>query len=222
MQNFEQFLIEQGVVGYKDEPVTFKSGKQSHCYINCRVLSQSLSTLETTSLFVVDFLKTNNLVPSDLDAVLGVPEGATELGNAVSRKLIQEKLLPDRIFLQRVKSKEHGDIANKCWINGNVPRKVIVLEDVTTTGGSAIEYIQKLRDSGVEVVSVVGLVDRLQLSENGNSVLQNFADIKVEYKSLTNITRILSQDSSLTAAQKEVILKGYRKEYEAFDKVCPV
>lgn len=222
MQNFEQFLVEQGVTGYKDEPVTFKSGKQSHYYVNCRVLSQSLSTLETISSFVAEFLKINNLISSDLDAVLGVPEGATELGNAVSRKLIQDKMLTDRLFLQRVKPKEHGDVANKYWINGNVPKKVIVLEDVTTTGSSAIKYIQKLREGGVEVMCVVGLVDRLQLSGNGNSVLQNFADIKVEYKSLTNIARILSLDSSLTITQREGVLKEYKKEYEVFNKVCPV
>lgn len=190
MISFEDFLVRTGVLGFHEDPVTFKSGIQSRWYINCRVLSQTLPTLEEAADYVVDFLKNNNLL-DDIDAVLGVPEGATELGNAVSRKLIaQKKLRSDELFLFRVKPKSHGDPANRFWINGNVPSKVIVLEDVTTTGGSAIEFVGKLREANVSVKSVVGLVNRLH-RVNGKTVVESFADAAIPYRSLTTAKELL-------------------------------
>ena len=40
--------------------------------------------------------------------------------------------------------------------------RVAILEDVVTTGGSTLRAVEKLRESGVEVVGVVALVDRLE------------------------------------------------------------
>lgn len=188
--SFEEFLIQHGVVGFHDEPVTFKSGIQSRWYVNCRRLSQRLPVLEESADYVIKFLRNENLM-DNVDVVLGVPEGATELGNAVSRALIRESALnSDKLFLFRVKPKEHGDPANRFWINGNVPGRVIVFEDVTTTGGSAIEFVKKLREAGTEVAATVGLVNRLHRFE-GKTVVESFAEAAIPYHSLTTAEKLL-------------------------------
>ena len=189
-KGFEDFLIEHGVLAFHDQPITFKSGIASRWYINCRRLSQNLSLLDQTAGYVVSFLKNRHLV-ENIDAVLGVPEGATELGNAVSRLLIKEGLTPsDKLYFIRVKPKEHGDPANRFWVNGNIPARVIVLEDVTTTGGSAIGFVRALREAGTQVVAVVGLVNRLHVV-NGKTVLESFAEAGIPYHSLTTAEKLL-------------------------------
>lgn len=227
MQNFESFLVESNVVGYKNSPIVLKSGKLSSWYVNCRVLSQKLDVLEQTAKYVVEFIQNKNVNITEVDCVLGVPEGATELGNAVSRLLIKEGRIEDRIYLQRFKPKDHGDVANKFWTNGNVPKKVIVLEDVTTTGSSAISFVEKLKESGIETKLVIGLVNRLQLSGN-ESVIENFSRHNIEYISITDANLLLPKvlenifDESLKSEIKNKIISEYRVEYQEAQKESPI
>jgi orotate phosphoribosyltransferase len=187
---FEQFLIANNVLGFHDEPVTFKSGIQSRWYVNCRKLAQRLPVIEESARYVADFIEQKELL-TGVDAVLGVPEGVSELANAVSRELIgRKKLTSDKVYITRVKPKTHGDPANRFWVNGNVPSTVVILEDVTTTGGSAIEFIQRLRESGVTVKAVVALVNRQQ-RHNGKTVIESFTEIGMPYFSLTTAEQVL-------------------------------
>lgn len=218
MKDFDTFLIESGVVGFKDDSITLKSGKISYWYANCRNLSKNFSTLETTAYVVVDFIQKNNLLDGSIDAVLGVCEGATLLGYEVHRKLVKESFITDSIFLPRVKTKEHGDIANKYWTTGIVPKKVIVIEDVTTTGGSAISFCKNLRDSGVEVACVVGLINRMQL-DNGKTVVDSFKENLLTYYNVTDAQNILSrlvateQNDERREKMRTTINKEYKTEY---------
>jgi orotate phosphoribosyltransferase len=64
-----------------------------------------------------------------------------------------------RWFSVRKEAKEHG---RKKLIEGDVTSgaKVVVVDDVVTSGGSTIQAIQKCRDGGLEVLQVLVLVDR--------------------------------------------------------------
>jgi orotate phosphoribosyltransferase len=159
--------------------------------LNCRRLSQSASVLSDSAQYVVDFLKRQKLLATKIDAIIGVPEGATALGNEISRMLIARKqLTSDRLYFVRVKPKSHGDPANRFWTNGNVPKRVILLEDVTTTGGSAVDLIKNLRESGVKVVAIIGLLN-YEYRVNSKTVLENFAEVGVPYYSLTTARKLL-------------------------------
>ena len=225
--NFENFLIENKVVGYKTEPITLKSGKLSNWYANCRILSQKLNLLETSAKFVLEFLENNYLLLDNLDAVLGVPEGANELGQALQRELIRQNKIQDKIYSFRIKPKDHGDIANKYWINGNVPSKVLVLEDVTTTGGSAITFVKKLQEMGIEVVGVISLINRLQL-DNGLMVEVNFQKANIFYLAMTDAQKLLNHLLKNTESENEFELirntmnAEYKKEYAEYNLISPV
>ena len=69
-------------------------------------------------------------------------------------------------LIVRKEAKGHG---TQAWIEGPLPKegtKITVLEDVITTGGSAIQAVKRLRDAGYEVKRVVAIVDR---QENGEA-----------------------------------------------------
>lgn len=220
---FEKFLLKHGVVGFKEEGFTLKSGKTSYWYANFRNLSKTNKTLEETADFVVKFLIKNKLLTKNIDAILGVPEGATLLGNKVSELLIKKKLLPDIIYSLRVKEKKHGDSANRFWTNGNIPKRVIVLEDVTTTGGSVLELVEKLKKEGIMVSRVVGLLNRQQL-DRGKSVVDKMKQKKIRYDSLTDASLILPIALKEFPIRKrddiaQKIQKEYLKEYKVLKKV---
>ena len=66
-------------------------------------------------------------------------------------------------FFVRKEAKGHG---NMSWIEGvkSMGRgsRVLVLEDVITTGGSSVRCIQRLREAGFDVAGLVCLVDRME------------------------------------------------------------
>ena len=68
-------------------------------------------------------------------------------------------------LIVRKEAKGHG---TQAWIEGLLPPKdtlVTVLEDVITTGGSAVKAVDKLRDAGYKVGRVVCIVDRQEDGE---------------------------------------------------------
>ena len=66
----------------------------------------------------------------------------------------------------RKEPKGHGTAA---WIEGSMPpegARVTILEDVITTGGSAIKAAKKVVEAGYEVRNIVSIVDRLEGGED--------------------------------------------------------
>jgi orotate phosphoribosyltransferase len=187
---FLDYFLKEKVAGYREEQLTLASGKKTHWYVNGRVLSQTLERVTTTADFVVKMLEKQG-IPKNLDAVLGVPEGAVELGNAVSRALIKKKKIKDKLYVLRKTPKEHGDPVNKFWVTGQIPKRVIIIEDTTTTASSLFDKLYvKLIDSGVQVVGVVALVNREQRWE-GKTVEERCKEHKLPYTALLRARDIL-------------------------------
>ena len=88
---------------------------------------------------------------------------------------------PDlRGFLIRKESKGHG---TQKFVEGPVEpgMKVVIVEDVVTTGGSALQAVERIQDFGCEVVCVAGIIDRL---EGGKA---NFEARGLEHRTLLTI-----------------------------------
>jgi len=202
------------VVGFKEESFTLKSGKISYWYANFRNLSKTNKTLGETAQFVIQFLVEKKLLTKNIDAVIGVPEGATLLGTRISELLIKKGLIKDTLYSRRVKEKMHGDSSNRFWTNGNVPKRVVILEDVTTTGGSVFELVEKLRKERVLVTAVVGLLNRQQL-DKGKSVIQKMKEKKIRYLSLTDASLVLSAAfRSFPVKERAKVIKKIAVEYK--------
>lgn len=97
---------------------------------------------------------------SDCQAVGGLELGAVPIAVAIAMKSAEGKRPIDAFFVRK-EAKDHGTAK---LIDGNFApgSKVIVLEDVTTTGGSAMKAVKAVRDQGGTVGKIVTIVDRLE------------------------------------------------------------
>ncbi|HEY2603431.1 MAG TPA: orotate phosphoribosyltransferase [Thermoleophilaceae bacterium] len=90
---------------------------------------------------------------------------------------------PEKAFIVRKERKEHG---LQRWIEGPLPEpgeRVLIVEDVVTTGGSTVEAIERVRSEGLEVVGVVSVLDRL--AGGGEAISAALGD--APYLALTTI-----------------------------------
>ncbi|MBU0535372.1 MAG: hypothetical protein KKE20_00240 [Nanoarchaeota archaeon] len=203
---YDSFLLKNNVVGLKKEPIKLKSGRESYWYANCRVLSDTYSLLSTTAQFVVDKIKELGL---DYDYIYGTPDGATKLGIMVNMLLGKDN--PGlKMVVGRKKPKEHGDARDRYFV-GPVEKgdKVIVLEDVTSTGGSVIEHLNALKDAGVEIIAMMSLFNRLEKREDGLSVEEFIKkEFNIPYYWLSDGARILPIAINQSGFDDEIIRKA--------------
>ena len=136
---------------YKEGKFTLSSGKSSRHYINCKPVTLTGRGLTLTSLLMLKEVETQ--------VVGGLTLGADPLVSGVSLVSALDGRLVNALIVRK-EPKGHG---TEAWIEGLLPpekTKVTVLEDVVTSGGSAIKAAEKLRDAGYVVERVVSLVDR--------------------------------------------------------------
>jgi orotate phosphoribosyltransferase len=158
-------------LSYEEREVTLASGQKSNFYIDCK---QSVLTAE--GHFLVGSMFGRVLVERapEVEAIGGVTMGADPLASAVSTlSYIAGRPLP--AFYVRKESKGHGTAA---WIEGTKSLRpgmpVAILEDVVTTGGSALKAIARVREHGLKVAIILGLVDR---EEGGREILEKEAPL---------------------------------------------
>ena len=141
---------------YKKGEFTLSSGKTSEHYVNCKPVTLSGRGLTLASLLMLMYVET--------DIVAGLTLGADPLVSGVSLVSALDRRLVNGLIVRK-EAKGHG---TQAWIEGPLPKegtKITVLEDVITTGGSAIKAVKRLRDAGYEVNKVVSIVDRQEDAE---------------------------------------------------------
>ncbi|HEY9693273.1 MAG TPA: orotate phosphoribosyltransferase [Oculatellaceae cyanobacterium] len=142
-------------LAYKEGDFVLSSGQRSSYYINGKEV-----TLHPQGALAIGRLLLS-LLPEDTQAVAGLTLGADPIVSAVSVVSAYENL-PIPALIIRKEAKGHG---TRAYIEGpTLPEgaKVVVLEDVVTTGKSAMKAVERLRDAGYEVDRVISLVDRQQ------------------------------------------------------------
>lgn len=215
-QKFNQFIIENNVVGFFQEPITLKSGRISHCYVNWRNVSNDVFLMDQLTDFVLDFIEDLKLKP---DCFYGVPEGATKLAIFVQYKWAKKSPFygPSSHILAmgRGKFKDHGEVKDRFFIG--VPKgKVIVLEDVTTTGQSlleGIETIKKIQES--KIIAAIGLTNRMEKRNDGKSVKEAVEQKGVPYFQMSKLPELLPLAYQKIKPPKEIAQK-VEKEFQEY------
>ncbi|AFY70831.1 orotate phosphoribosyltransferase [Thalassoporum mexicanum PCC 7367] len=140
-------------LAYREGDFTLSSGQSSSYYVNCKLVTLhpygAFWTGET--LF--------KMLPETANFVAGLTLGADPIVTAVSVVSAIENH-PVSGLIVRKKAKGHG---TGVWIEGPLPpagAEVVVLEDVVTTGQSALFAVEKLRQAGYTVQQIISLVDR--------------------------------------------------------------
>jgi orotate phosphoribosyltransferase len=160
-------------LAYQEGDFTLSSGQQSTYYINCKpVTLHPYGALVTGKLLLP-------LLAVGTQGVAGLTLGADPIVSSVS---VVSAFGQQPVFalIIRKEAKGHG---TQAYIEGPVVEgaTVAVLEDVVTTGKSALTAVQRLRDAGYQVNQVISLVDRQQ----GGAEL--YASAGLEFVSLFNI-----------------------------------
>ena len=139
---------------YKKGQYTLSSGKESEHYVNCKPV-----TLSCEGNALLSALMFKQLDPKSV-AVGGLTLGGDPLVCGVAQRAYYKGGHIDALIVRK-NPKGYG---TKEVIEGNKPPKgsvVTVLEDVTTTGGSAMKAVNVLRGAGYTVNRVVAIVDRM-------------------------------------------------------------
>ena len=174
--DFNAFILKERVIGLFDKPVTLKSGRQSNWYVNWRTVSEDVYRLDVLTDFAINFvldLVASGELGREPQCIYGVPEGATKYGLLAQYKWAKRAAHfgpgSHALAMGRGKPKEHGVPKDKFFV-GEPRGLTLVLEDVTTTGGSLLTTIDQLLEAGVEICAAVGLTNRMEKRDDGLSV----------------------------------------------------
>ena len=143
---------------YKKGEFKLSSGKTSEHYVNCKPVTLNGRGLTLASVMLLEH------VERDSAAVGGLTLGADPIVSGVVVVSGLDKRLLNGLIVRK-EPKGHG---TEAWIEGPIlpeGSKVTVLEDVITTGGSAIKAVKRIRDAGYKVDRIVSIVDRQENDE---------------------------------------------------------
>ncbi|NRB07349.1 MAG: orotate phosphoribosyltransferase [Richelia sp.] len=142
-------------LAYQEGYFVLSSGQKSSYYINGKQV-----TLHPEGALAIGRLLLS-LLPTDTEAVAGLTLGADPIVTSVSVvSALENRPIPGLII--RKEAKGHG---TKAYIEGpslTPGAKVVVLEDVVTTGQSAMKAVNRLRDAAYTVDTIISLIDRQQ------------------------------------------------------------
>jgi orotate phosphoribosyltransferase len=138
--------------------VTLSSGKEADYYVDLRRVTLHHRAAPLIGHQMLDLLEEQGLGTAEVDAVGGLTLGADPIATALLHAAASRGQDLDA-FVVRKAAKAHG---MQRQIEGPdvTGRRVVVVEDTTTTGGSPIAAIEAVRAAGGEVVGVATIVDR--------------------------------------------------------------
>lgn len=146
-------------LSFERRKVILASGRESDFYIDCKRTALTAEGHVLIGRLLFD--RVRRIRPL-VRAVGGLTLGADPLASAIALTSFLEGEPVDS-FIVRKEPKGHG---TGQWIEGRrtIPdgSRVAVLEDVVTTGGSALKAIERCRAERLEVVGCFALVDRLE------------------------------------------------------------
>lgn len=133
--------------------IELSSGRTSTFYIDMKPIMLDPEGAYLIGMSVLD------LIERDVDLVGGLEMGAVPLATAVAVvSHIQKR--PISAFFVRKQAKKHGTQATLEGVDNIHGKRVVVVEDVVTTGSSALKAVEAVRAAGGEIVKVIAIVDR--------------------------------------------------------------
>lgn len=179
-ESMMKLMLEKAFMMENEAVFKLASGKMSKYYMNCKLITMKGEGLLLTGSL---FLKHIRAVQNEIVAVGGLEFGACPIACALALYAYSETINLNAFMIRKVK-KEHGTMQ---WIEGDVKAndKVVILEDVVTTGGSTIRAVERARECGLDVNRIIVLFNR---EEDNDSGIKNIR----EQTGIANVTSIIT------------------------------
>lgn len=168
IEALRRLLLERSV---RHGDFVLASGQRSSYYIDCRLTTMSAEGMVLIGRLGLSAIRSSSWCP---EAIGGLTMGADPVSYAIAAASFGSERALDA-FSVRKEAKTHG--AGRL-IEGNFApgAKVVVIEDVITSGGSARKAVEAVRREGGEVLGVLAVVDREQggrqaLEQDGHGVV---------------------------------------------------
>lgn len=174
VKEFATFLHQRGIIKFGD--FTLASGKKSSYYVDLRLVPSYPHQFR----IMIKYLQ-NNIVESiglnSFDSLVSVPTGGLIIASALAIETVKP------LIYVRNKPKDYGTSKS---IEGQIcgGMKVVMIDDVATTGGSVVNAIKSLKEAHVIIENAYVIVNRM---EGADEALEK---IGVRLHSITNVIQI--------------------------------
>lgn len=174
IKEFSTFLHQKEIIKFGD--FTLASGKKSSYYVDLRLVPSYPHQFR----IMVKNLQ-NNIAESigldSFDSLVSVPTGGLIIASALAIEIVKP------LIYVRSKPKDYGTTKS---VEGQIYErmKVVMIDDVATTGGSVVNAIKSLKDANIAVEDAYVIVNRM---EGADEALK---ELGVRLHSLTNILQI--------------------------------
>ncbi len=162
-------IVKQHGLAYREEPFRLASGELSHDYMDGK---KALAEGEHLRVACEAIMELASDAGVEFDAVGGLTLGADAYATGIA--LLAQK----RWFVVRKKPKDHGKGKRIEGAELTSGTRVLLVDDVVSTGGSILEALGVVQATGAHVVLAVTLVDR------GDEAEDKFRDLGVAYRPL--------------------------------------
>ncbi len=186
-----EIILERSFKYSENPPFMLASGRQSNFYFNCKPTTLDPEGMNLIGGIIFDMVK-----DSSITAAGGLTLGADPIANALS-VISYQKGKPIKSFIVRKDVKDHG---TRSAIEGSVQAgdRVLIIDDVITTGGSTITAIEQARKAGLIVDSVITLIDR---EEGGRENIQQHIENIRSVLTRTEVMAIRAKKMNAGAAK---------------------
>ena len=192
VKEFVTFLHEKGIIKFGD--FTLASGKSSSYYVDLRLVPSYPHEFRMMVKYLENQI-TEQIGLENFESIVSVPTGGLIIGSALAIETVKP------LIYVRSKPKDYGTSKS---VEGKIHdgMKVVMIDDVATTGGSVVNAIKSLTEVNVPVKDAYVIVDRM---EGANEAL---SQLGVKMHSILNILQIA-----------EVLYEQKMIDVEILDKV---